>query len=123
MVAGCLRGLSLEQAACQAMAAALITLQHRDAVRSDSSLMWIPSACYEKSVIRRILTYPDPTLKQKATDVPNIDGALVETIDDMVETMYDAPGVGLAAPQIGLSQRVIVLDVDHENKTKNLLKN
>ena len=40
----------------------------------------------------------------------------------MVETMYAAPGVGLAAPQIGLSQRVIVLDVDHENKGKQLLK-
>jgi peptide deformylase len=73
-------------------------------------------------VIRRILTYPDPILKQQAADVPDIDGALVSTIDDMVETMYDAPGVGLAAPQIGLSQRVIVLDVDHESRGKNLLK-
>jgi peptide deformylase len=73
-------------------------------------------------VIRRIFTYPEPALKQVAADVPNIDGALVATIDDMVETMYAAPGVGLAAPQIGLSQRVIVLDVDHENKGKRLLK-
>jgi len=73
-------------------------------------------------VIRRILTYPDPILKQQAADVPDIDGALVSTIDDMVETMYAAPGVGLAAPQIGLSQRVIVLDVDHEDKGKHLLK-
>jgi peptide deformylase len=40
----------------------------------------------------------------------------------MVETMYAAPGVGLAAPQIGVSERVIVLDVDHENKGKQLLK-
>ena len=54
--------------------------------------------------------------------MPNIDGALVGTIDDMVETMYAAPGVGLAAPQIGLPQRVIVLDVDPENKGKHLLK-
>jgi peptide deformylase len=73
-------------------------------------------------VIRPILKYPEPILKKVATDVPNIDGALVQTIDDMVETMYDAPGVGLAAPQIGLSQRVIVLDVDPENKGKQLLK-
>jgi peptide deformylase len=73
-------------------------------------------------VIRRIFTYPEPVLKQVAVEVPNIDGALVGTIDDMVETMYAAPGVGLAAPQIGLSQRVIVLDVDHENKGKRLLK-
>lgn len=84
--------------------------------------MSTPSACYEKPVIRRILTYPDPILKETAADVPNIDGALVATIEDMVETMYDAPGVGLAAPQIGLSERVIVLDVDHENKGKHLLK-
>jgi peptide deformylase len=73
-------------------------------------------------VIRRIFTYPEAALKQVAAEVPNIDGALVATIDDMVETMYAAPGVGLAAPQIGLSQRVIVLDVDHENKGKRLLK-
>lgn len=73
-------------------------------------------------MIRRILTYPDPTLKKVAGEVQDINGALVETIDDMVETMYAAPGVGLAAPQIGLSQRVIVLDVDQENKGKGLLK-
>ena len=73
-------------------------------------------------MIRPILTYPEPVLKQVAAEVPNIDGALVGTIDDMVETMYAAPGVGLAAPQIGLSQRVIVLDVDTENKGKHLLK-
>jgi len=84
--------------------------------------MSIRSACYEKGVIRRILRYPEPVLKEVAVPVPNIDGALVQTIDDMVETMYAAPGVGLAAPQIGLSQRVIVLDIDHENKGKQLLK-
>ena len=73
-------------------------------------------------MIRRILRYPEPLLKKTATAVPEIDGALVGTIDDMVETMYAAPGVGLAAPQIGLSQRVIVLDVDHEDKGTHLLK-
>ncbi len=73
-------------------------------------------------MIRRILRYPEPLLKKPATAVPEIDGALVGTIDDMVETMYAAPGVGLAAPQIGLSQRVIVLDVDHEDKGTHLLK-
>ena len=61
-------------------------------------------------------------MKKVAVAVPSVDGALVDTIGDMVETMYAAPGVGLAAPQIGLSQRVIVLDVDHENKGKHLLK-
>ncbi len=60
-------------------------------------------------MIRRILTYPDPLLKQPATDVPNIDGELVETIDDMVETMYDAEGIGLAGPQVSRSQQVVVM--------------
>jgi peptide deformylase len=84
--------------------------------------MSIRSACYENHVIRRILTYPDPILKKPATEVRNIDGKVAGTIQDMVETMYAAPGVGLAAPQIGLGERVIVLDVDHENKGKRLLK-
>ncbi len=84
--------------------------------------MSIRSACYESHVIRRIYTYPEPVLKVVAKDVSNIDGMVAEAIEDMVETMYAAPGVGLAAPQIGLSQRVIVLDVDHENKGKQLLK-
>jgi len=73
-------------------------------------------------VIRRIYTYPEPVLKEMAVEVSTIDGAVASAIDDMVETMYAAPGVGLAAPQIGLSQRVIVLDVDHENIGKRLLK-
>jgi peptide deformylase len=73
-------------------------------------------------VIRRIYTYPEAVLKEVAQDVTDIDGVVATAIDDMVETMYAAPGVGLAAPQIGLSQRVIVLDVDHENKGKQLLK-
>jgi peptide deformylase len=73
-------------------------------------------------VIRRIYTYPEPVLKEVAADVDDIDGAVATALDDMVETMYAAPGVGLAAPQIGLSQRMIVLDVDHENKGKQLLK-
>ena len=84
--------------------------------------MSIQSACYETHVIRRIYTYPEPVLKEVATDVDDIDGVVATTLEDMVETMYAAPGVGLAAPQIGLSQRIIVLDVDHENKGKQLLK-
>ena len=61
-------------------------------------------------MIRRILTYPEPILKKVAPEVPNIDGALVETIDDMVETMYAAPGVGLAAVQVGVPKRLFVMD-------------
>lgn len=66
--------------------------------------------------IRRILTFPDPFLKNEANDVENIDGRVVEAIDDMAQTMYAAPGVGLAAPQIGLNERIVVVDVGEEDE-------
>jgi peptide deformylase len=53
----------------------------------------------------------DPVLRQRAHDVENVDGALVKLVDDMVETMYEAPGVGLAAPQVGVQKRLFVYDV------------
>jgi peptide deformylase len=56
----------------------------------------------------------DPVLREKARRVRNIDSSIHKLIDDMWETMYDAPGVGLAAPQIGVSLRVIVIDVHDE---------
>jgi peptide deformylase len=65
--------------------------------------------------LRRILTYPEPALKEQAQPVQNIDGRIDTLVHDMLDTMYAAPGVGLAAPQVGVSERVIVLDVDHEN--------
>jgi peptide deformylase len=61
--------------------------------------------------IRPIIIAPDPVLKAKAKPVENIDGGIVRLMDDMLETMYRAPGIGLAAPQIGVLQRVIVIDV------------
>ncbi len=70
----------------------------------------------------KIRKFPDPVLKEPAREVENIDGKLASLIDSMVQTMYAAPGVGLAAPQIGESSRIIVLDVDHENPGKELLK-
>jgi peptide deformylase len=72
--------------------------------------------------LRRILTYPDSELKGIARPVHNIDGGIDQLVTDMVETMYAAPGVGLAAIQVGVPQRVIVIDVDHENPGKNLVK-
>ena len=60
--------------------------------------------------IRRILTHPDESLRNPAKAVANIDGKTVAWIEDMVQTMYAAPGCGLAAPQIGLSERIVVLD-------------
>lgn len=61
--------------------------------------------------IRPILILPDAKLRQVAQPVPAVDGAVRALVDDMFETMYDAPGIGLAAPQIGVLQRVVVLDV------------
>ena len=58
-----------------------------------------------------IRTFPDPVLSLRASDVTTFDDSLERLVDDMLETMYDAPGVGLAAPQIGISRRVFVADV------------
>jgi peptide deformylase len=60
--------------------------------------------------VREILTSEHPVLRQKAKKVKKIDAALQKLIDDMIETMEAAPGQGLAAPQIGVSLRVIVID-------------
>lgn len=62
--------------------------------------------------IREILKYPHPLLKKRSQEVDEIDGELKKLIQDMTETMYDAGGVGLAAPQVGISRRVIVVDVN-----------
>jgi peptide deformylase len=59
----------------------------------------------------KILEYPDKFLKKTAADVKNIDGKLQQLIDDMAETMYRAPGVGLAAIQAGVDQSLLVYDV------------
>ena len=60
----------------------------------------------------RIHTIDEPVLRQKARRVGRIDASIQRLIDDMVETMLEAPGVGLAAPQVGLSLRVIVVKAD-----------
>src|SRR5215813_11827222 len=60
--------------------------------------------------LRKIVTLPEPVLKRKAHPVTKFDKNLQTLIDDMVETMREAPGVGLAAPQIGLSERIIVVE-------------
>jgi peptide deformylase len=73
-------------------------------------------------MIRPILHYPDSRLKQSGQAVANINGDLVQIVDDMVVTMYDAPGIGLAAVQIGIPQRIIVVDINHEEPGKDLLR-
>jgi peptide deformylase len=65
-----------------------------------------------------ILTYPHPLLAQKAKPVSVVDDAIRRLVDDMAETMYAAPGVGLAAPQVGKLYRIVVLDVDYTDETK-----
>ena len=59
---------------------------------------------------RPILIHPDPRLKKLATPVDDLSDELRTLADDMLETMYDAPGIGLAAPQVGILQRLVVLD-------------
>jgi peptide deformylase len=60
--------------------------------------------------LRPIILHPDPRLKQKAALVTIITPDLLRLADDMLETMYDAPGIGLAAPQVGVSARLLVMD-------------
>jgi peptide deformylase len=64
--------------------------------------------------IRNIITLPDPVLRKKARKVVEFGPELQKLIDDMIETMREAPGVGLAAPQIGVSSRVIVVEYGDE---------
>ena len=61
--------------------------------------------------LREIITYPHPVLKQKARPVDAVDDTIRKLIDDMVDTMYDAPGIGLAAPQVAQPLQVCVVDI------------
>jgi len=72
-------------------------------------------------MIRTILTYPNPELKKKSTPVNVINDSVRELVTDLVKTMYEAPGVGLAAPQIGIHQRVIVIDISAKDEAPDLI--
>jgi peptide deformylase len=72
-------------------------------------------------MVRTILSYPDPELKKKSTPVKVINERIRELVKDMADTMYDAPGVGLAAPQIGVHERVIVIDVAAKDDPPDLI--
>jgi len=65
-----------------------------------------------------IKTYPSKVLKEKAEPVREIGKDIQKLIDDMIETMYAAPGIGLAAPQVGVPKRLIVIDVSLRDKEK-----
>lgn len=66
--------------------------------------------------IMEIVKDPAPVLRRKAKEVTKVNASIRQLLDDMAETMYAAPGVGLAAPQVGVSKRVIVID-PHDEKT------
>jgi|TARA_B110000259_G_scaffold135910_1_gene153088 peptide deformylase len=70
--------------------------------------------------IRKILTEPDPFLRQISSEVMKVDDEIRQLMDDMLETMYDAPGIGLAAIQIGVPKRIIVIDLSKEEEKKPL---
>jgi len=69
--------------------------------------------------VRPILTAPDPRLKAVSAPVETVDASTRKLIDDMVDSMYAADGIGLAAVQIGVAQRIIVMDLDQRDGKKN----
>ena len=69
-----------------------------------------------KGDLLQIHTYPDPILTQVATEVTEFNDELQKLCLDMLYTMYHAPGIGLAAPQVGLSKRIFVIDVDYNRE-------
>lgn len=73
--------------------------------------------------IRKILHYPDPRLRRKALPVDTVDNEIRTLIDELAETMYQAPGMGLAAPQIDVSKRVLVLDISEARNDLRVLVN
>ena len=71
----------------------------------------------------KILEFPDPRLRKKAVPVTAVDDALGQLIDNMFETMYDAPGIGLAATQVDVHRRLLVADVSTEKNDPHVLIN
>ena len=71
--------------------------------------------------LREIHTWPSEVLKEKAVPVDDFGEELQRLVDDMVETRYDAPGIGLAAPQVGASHRLIVIDLSSGTEEEELL--
>jgi peptide deformylase len=71
--------------------------------------------------IRKILTEPDPFLRQKSKNVDEVDDQIRILMNDMLDTMYDAPGIGLAAIQVGVPKRVIVIDLSKDGEKKQPL--
>ena len=71
--------------------------------------------------IKPLIILPDPILRQVSQPIETVDGEVKKLADDMLETMYDAPGIGLAAIQIGVARRMLVLDVSKDGEDKKPL--
>ena len=69
--------------------------------------------------IRNIIIEPDPILRKKSTSLETVVDSTRKLLDDMLDTMYKAPGIGLAAVQVGILKRLVVLDVSKEDEKKN----
>lgn len=69
--------------------------------------------------ILKLFEYPHPILKQKTEKLDKVDEETRKLLDDMLETMYASNGCGLAAPQIGISKRIVVIDIAHEDEEAN----
>ncbi len=65
--------------------------------------------------ILEILRFPDPRLRNEAKPVAEVDAAVRQLVEDMFETMYEAPGIGLAATQVNVAQRIVVIDISDEH--------
>ncbi|MBF0307855.1 MAG: peptide deformylase [Alphaproteobacteria bacterium] len=72
--------------------------------------------------LRPILVAPDPRLKAKCLPVAKVDGEVARLMDDLLDTMYAAPGIGLAAPQVGASVRVLVIDIAKDGEERQPLR-
>ena len=70
---------------------------------------------------RKIVIEPDPILRKKSESLEKVDDKIREFLDDMLETMYAAPGIGLAAVQVGILKRIIVIDISKDKEKKNPL--
>lgn len=84
------------------------------------------SSCLElhdRTMLRQILHYPDPRLRRKAERVGAVTDDIRALIADLAETMYNAPGIGLAATQVGVAQRVVVIDLSEERNQLLVLLN
>lgn len=101
------------------LGAALLEICYISAILASDAHQILYKADYSMAILN-ILEYPDPKLRTKAQPVTQVDDRVRQIIDDMFETMYDAPGIGLAATQVDIHERIIVIDIS-EDKNEPLV--